>query len=245
MQLSDVNRVIGLHTEGTQQAKEALGVYEWLGDTVDQAQCLIYLAWPLRSENQLDAAEEAASRAIDLLPERGQQFRVNESHRVLGNIRQSKGDTEKAIHHLEVALGIASPFDWHDTLFWIDYELTVLFRDEDKFDDAHAHTERAKLHIFDNAYRPGHVMELQARVRHRQHRVEQARSEALRAADVYEKIVAAKNVKDCRSLLRYIEKGLDSPVASGQPDLDCERLLLTALLPARIDSPFQAQGTKR
>ena len=70
MQLSDVNRVIGLHTEGTHQAKEALGVYERLGDTVDQAQCLIYLAWSLRSENQLDAAEEAASRAIDLLPDR-------------------------------------------------------------------------------------------------------------------------------------------------------------------------------
>ena len=35
MQLSDVNRVIGLHTEGTHQAKEALGVYERLGDTVD------------------------------------------------------------------------------------------------------------------------------------------------------------------------------------------------------------------
>ena len=70
MQLSDVNQVISLHTEGTQQAKEASGVYERLGDMANQAQCLIYLAWSLRSENQLDAAEEAASRAIDLLPER-------------------------------------------------------------------------------------------------------------------------------------------------------------------------------
>ena len=107
----------------------------------------------------------------------------------------------------------------------------MLFRDEDKFDDAHVHIERAKLHTFDNTYRLGHVIELQARVWHRQHRLEETKSEALHAADVYEKIGATKNVEDCRSLFRYIEKGLNSPVASSQPDLEL--------------TPFQAQGTER
>ena len=40
-----------------EQAKEGLGVCDRLGDTVGQAHCLVKLAWLLRSDNQLDAAE--------------------------------------------------------------------------------------------------------------------------------------------------------------------------------------------
>jgi hypothetical protein len=36
--------------------------------------CLANLAWLLLRKKQLDAAEEAASRAIDLLPEEGEQL---------------------------------------------------------------------------------------------------------------------------------------------------------------------------
>jgi hypothetical protein len=42
--LSDANRLLGLYEEGIQQAKEALEIYERLGDTVEQARCLIHLA---------------------------------------------------------------------------------------------------------------------------------------------------------------------------------------------------------
>jgi len=221
--LSDINQVIGLHKEGTQQAKEALGIYERLGNTAAQARCLVYLAWSLRGDGQLDAAEEAALRAIDLLPEKGKQFRVCDSHRVLGNIYQSKGDTEKAIHHFEVALEIASPLNWHGTLFWLHYELAGLFWDEDRLDDAHAHIEHAKSHTAGNSYHLGLAIELQARVLYEQHRLEEAKAEALRATDIYEKLGAAEK-EDCRDLLRDIGEELGSPVASGQSDSDCELL---------------------
>jgi len=214
--LSDTNRVLGFHKEGIQQAKEALGIYEQLGNAVGQAQCLIRLAFLLCSDNQLDAAEEAAFRAIDLLPKEGEQFRVCESHRALGNIYQSKGNTEKAIYHFEVAIGIASPFNWHDALFWIHYRLAGLFCGEGRFGDAHAYIEHAKSHTAGNAYSLGCVMEMQALVWYRQNRLEEARSEALHAADVYEKFGAAKDLEGCRRLLRRIDRGLNTPVASGQ-----------------------------
>ena len=212
-ELSNVNRTIGLHKEGIPQAKEASEIRGRLGDTAGQATCLIRLAWALGSDKQLDAAEEAASRAIDLLPEEGEEFRVCEGHRVLGNIYQSKGDIEKAIHHFEVAIGISNS---HDALFRLHYELGCLFWGEDRFDDAHAHIERAKSHTADSAYSLGNAMELQARVWYRQHRLEEARSEALRAADVYEKLGATEDVEDCRELLRDIENELNTPVASGK-----------------------------
>jgi hypothetical protein len=49
-------------------------------------------------------------------------------------------------------------------------------------------------------------MELQALIWYQQGRLEEAKSEALRAVDVYGKLGAAKDVEDCRELLQEIEK---------------------------------------
>jgi len=152
MELSSVNQVIGLHKEGMQRAKEASEIFERLGDTVNQAQCLIRLAFLLRSDNQLDTAEGAALRAINLLPGSGEEFRVSESHRALGNIYRSKDDTEKAVYHFEVAIGLASPFNWHNNLFCLHYELADLLRDGGRLDDANAHIEHAKSHTASGTY---------------------------------------------------------------------------------------------
>ena len=106
--LSEANRLMDLYEEGIRQAQEASEIFERLGDTTKRAESLISLAYVLHGDKQLDAADEAVSRAIDLLPEEGEQFLVCDGHRILGNISRSKGNTGKAIHHFEVALGIAS-----------------------------------------------------------------------------------------------------------------------------------------
>jgi len=216
MGLINVNRTIGLHKEGIPQAKEASEIYGRLGDTAGQAQCLIALAFLLCSDKQFDAAEDSALRAIDLLPEKGLQSKVCESHRALANIYRFKGDTEKAIHHFEVALEIASPFNWHDPLFYLHYELADVLRGEGRFDDAHAHIESAKSHAAGKTYSLGHAMGLKATVLYDQNRHEEARSEALRAVDVCEKLGAAKDLENYRRLLQKIEEKLITPVASGK-----------------------------
>ena len=70
--LCDANRQIGLYDEGAQQAREALEICERFGDAGGQARCLIQLSWLFRDQGQLDAAEEAASRAMNLFPETGE-----------------------------------------------------------------------------------------------------------------------------------------------------------------------------
>jgi len=237
VELSDTNRLIGLYKEGIEQGKEALGIFKRLGDTVKQANCLIILAWSFESDGQLDAAEEAAFHAIALLPEKGEQHRVCQSHRALGDIYGSKGEMEKAIHHLEVAIGIASPFNWHCELFSAHGKLALLFLDQGRFYDAQTHLERAKPHVVNNAYYLGRMMEGQASIWYKQDRLEEAKSEALRAVDVCEKLGATKEVERCRELLRNIEKELNTPVASGQSGLNRESLQ-RMLFPARINSPF-------
>jgi hypothetical protein len=160
-------QLMGLHDEGLQQAKEALEVYERLGETVQQADRSIRLAGLLSGDNQFDAAEEAAFRAI-----------------------KSAG----------------------------------LFRDEGRLDDAQPHLEHARSHTVDSAYDLGYAVELQARVWHEQHRLDEAKSEALRAVDIYEKLGAAEEAEGCREPLRNTEEERNTPVASGQSNFTCELL---------------------
>ena len=208
--VSEANRLLRLYKEGIQQAEEALEIYKRLGDTERQAESLNHLAHLLHDDGQLDAARKAASRAIDLFLEKGQEFRVCQCHRVLGDIYCSKGKKKKAIHHYETALGIASSFGWDGELCWIHYSLAKLFFAQGRPDDANTHIERAKSHAVDDAYNLGCAMEMQAEICFGQRRFEEAKSEALRAADVYEKLGAAQNLESCRKLLRQIDKKTNS-----------------------------------
>jgi tetratricopeptide (TPR) repeat protein len=201
--LSDANRYLHLYEEGKRQLEEALEIVERIGDTLEQAHCLNFLAFLLIEDREPDAAEKAASRAIDLLPEKGQEYLVCDLNQVLGNINRSKGEREKALHHYETSLRIASPFNWHYMLFWVHYDVAKLYGDRRELDNERAHIQRAKSHAVDGAmqYELGRATEMQARVWYRQSRFEDARSEALDAVQIYEKLGLAEDVRDCRRFL--------------------------------------------
>ena len=204
--LSDANRRVDLYKEGIQQAKEASEIFERLGDTVAQAKCLIDLALLLHDVKQFDAAEEAASRAIGLLPEKGEQSQVCEGHRVLGDIYHSKGKTEKAIRHFEIALGIASSLNIVYHLFWVHFALADVFSGEGRFDSAHIHIEHAKSHAAGDAYNLARASRLQAELWDKQRRFEEAKSEALRTLGVFEKLGATHDAEETRRLLGRIDR---------------------------------------
>jgi len=161
VELSEVNRHMDLNEEGIDVAKEALEIFELLGNTAQQADCLIKLAFLFCDSKQFDVAEEAAFRAISILPEKGEEHRVCRSHHALGEIYGSKGKIEKAIHHFELVLGIASSFNWHNELFWAHYKLAELFHNEGRFDDAQAHVEHAKSYTANSAYNLSYATEQQ------------------------------------------------------------------------------------
>ena len=202
--LSGVNGNLDFREEGIGQAKEALGIAERIGDKREQSRCLGYLAWLLLSDGKLDAAEDATSRAIDLVSEKGQEYRICELHRALGSIYLSKGEKKKAINHFETALRIASPFNWHYLLFWTHYSLADLFRNEREFDNANLHIEQAKLYAVKDAYNLARATEIQADAWYQQHRLEDAKSEALRALGIYEELGATKEAGICEDLLQKI-----------------------------------------
>ena len=191
-------------------------LYERLDNTYGQASSLNRLAQLLRDDNQLDAAESAALRAIDLLRNKPHRHLASQCHRILGDIYRSKGETEAAIEHLETALAIVSHFNWHEEEFWIHHSLTEVFLGENRFHDARTHVERAKLHAANNARKMGHAMELQARVSFGECRFEEAKSEALCAIDIYGKVGSMIDVEKCRKILEDIEEQTKKPVVYGE-----------------------------
>jgi len=205
LHLSGANDVLRCYKEGEKQAKEALEVYERLGDTVGQAECLGALAISLHKSGQLDAAEEVASRAINLLPKKGNQFLLSRCHRSLAAMHWSKGDIEKAILHSETALGIASFWGWYNHLHRDHYFLATLFCTQGRFDDANAHVELANSHTVNNPFELALSMYLQAGIWLQQFKFEQAKSKALHAVEIFEKLGAVQDLETCRQLLRIID----------------------------------------
>ena len=186
--LSDTNRMMGLSEEGMQQAEEASRVFERLGDPARQATCLASLASLLLRKEQLDAAEETGLRAIDLLPEEGEQSRAYNCHIVLGQIYQSKGKTEKTVHHFKIALGIASALNQAKNLFWVHYDLAMLFTGQGRFSDAQIHAGHTKTFASNNTYLFAVASALQAWLWYKQGMFGEARSEASAALEVFEKL---------------------------------------------------------
>ena len=238
--ISDANRWLGHYKEGIQQVEEALGIYKQLNDISGQAQSLQQFARLLYAEHYLlDVAEEAALQAINLLPENSEQFQVCRCYHILGDICSSQGKREEAVNHFTSALEIASTFNWHSEQFWNHHSLAWLLSGEDKFDGAHIHIEHAKPHAIYDPYLMGRAMGSQAKILYDECRFEEAKSEALSAVDVFEKLGATDNVEYCRAIIQDIE----ALAASGTLDVD-GMPLETPPLPTPVDSPFLAPSTE-
>jgi len=172
----------------------------------------------LYEDQQLDAAEEAASQSINLLPERVDQTNTCRCHRVLGRIHSSKGETERGIDHFKAALRISSSLNWHDEQFWSHYGLAHLFYNQGRFEDSHAQVEHAKSHAVNDTYLMSRAMHLQALFWYHRDRLPEAKSEASCAIDALEKVGTVEDLELCRDLLHDIEKKMEEPTTSSGPD---------------------------
>ena len=199
--LASANRKMDLYTEGIQQVKEASEIFGQLGDKEGQTRCLVVLASLLRQDEQFDAAEEAASRALDLSEH---PLLLSQCHETLGDVHQIKGNTETAIHHFETALRIASPLGSGSLLSEVHLSLARLYAVKDKFTDAHTHIEHVKSHAGSDTVLFGRALITSASALILQYRFEEAKSEALRALAIFEKLGATDFVKKARQILGII-----------------------------------------
>ena len=211
--LSDANQKIGLYEEGIQQAKEAYEVFERLGDVVRRACSLISLSRLLLGAEQLDAAEENALHAINLLPEGGEQLWVYECHRLLGRIYKSKGEMEKVVHHLKIVLEISSALNRAKDRFYVHYDLAEILIRQGRFGDAQTHVEYTKLFAVNDTYLLARASLLQTWLWCMQGMFGEAKPEALAALDVFEKLGSVKEAATARLFLRLVDE--QQP---GQPD---------------------------
>ena len=173
------------HTGGILLAKTALETFERLNHTTEQARTLQYLARLSASE---PGAAEAASRSLDLLLDKGEEFLVCEGYHTLGDVCRSNDEIGKANSHFNTALEIASSLGWQDQQFWIHHSLAGMLFMVRRFDDARVHVERAWVYAVNDAHLLARAMNLRAIILYSQQNFEEAKCEALRAADIHEKL---------------------------------------------------------
>ena len=203
--LPDARQVSYFCKEGIRQVWEASEIFGWVGETGEQAHCLLVLALLLHEEEEFDEAEEAASRAMDLLENRDQN-QLSQCHKALGRIQKSNRDREKAIHHFEESLRIASSIDSGGELVKTHLSLAELYLDEEKSNEAQGHIEHAKSCAGNNANLLGCIVFTNACFLGAQDRFEEAKSEALRALATFEKIGATDLAESTRRFLEVIEE---------------------------------------
>ena len=98
-------------------------------------------------------------------------------------------------------------------------------------------TRRPTPNAVNSSYNLGLAMEVQAGIWYRQHRLEEAKSEALRAADIFWELRIAEGAEAWRTFVQHVQRELDNRVASGKSGSDCE-LLQTVPFRAHIDFSF-------
>ena len=197
--LSEINGTLDLHEEGIREAREASVIYERLGNAGGQAHCLTKLTRLLLQDEQLDAAEEAISRAIILAG--NNLFHLHLCHHWLGCIYRSKCHEEKAVEHLEISLRIASSHNWHHNALSSQRQLAMVFCEMGRFDDANSHLEGAWPHAAHNALQSAHLMALQAYIWGWQGRLEEMVYEYARASDAFEALGATQQAEECRRVI--------------------------------------------
>ena len=215
--LASVNRHLGLHKEGIPQVKEALEIYERLGDTAGRVESLQSLAMAFADSDQDDAAEEAASHAINLSSNGSGQSRACWHHHILSHICRSRGETEAAIGHLETALRISSSPNPQDEQIRILRCLVLQLIEGGRFEDARIHAERLEPYTVNDPLSLGLVVLTRVCVWYGQGRFEEVKSEVSRTIGVYEKMgVSVDFLERCKGFLRTVEEGIDELVASGE-----------------------------
>jgi tetratricopeptide (TPR) repeat protein len=203
--LCDTNREMGLRKEGIEQAREASEICRRLGDTANQARYLVTLAHALQDDEQLDAAEVVASHAIHLLRGKDHLPLVCGALRILGNTCRDKGEAEKAMLHFGVAIMISLALNDNTELFWIYFDLSEVFYRIGRIDDARAHLEYAKSYAVNNPYLLARASRLKIFYWFQQHMFQEAKSEALDALDMFEKLGAADDAVQVREFLEKID----------------------------------------
>jgi tetratricopeptide (TPR) repeat protein len=221
LHLSDAYLELGQYEEGVKQASEALSIAEAYGTPVDKAGSLNMVAWLTYRAGRVDDAEKAANRAISLLlPEKNQELLICQSHRILGEISLAQEKKEEGIRHFKEALRIASPFSWNNHVIWIHHSLALLYSGEGKFDEAQTHIEQAESYAVGNTYFIGRAILLRAWVLYRQRKFEEARSEALRALELFKNLGATTGQGICGSVLENIDQAEKGLSISGKSDLE-------------------------
>ena len=193
--------------------KEALEIYEKLGNTEAQTDSLQHLALLFVEVKQVDAAEEVASQAIGLSSGRASERQHCQHHHILGHLHGLRGETEAAIHHFTAVFRIFShPSTLQHRVTPLQCLLQLLLEAE-RFDEAQLYLESLKALIANEPYNLDNVLVRQAYIHYGQGRLGRAKSELSHIINTREKAgVLGDLLDDAKVFLQVLEVGTNNMV---------------------------------
>jgi len=179
--------------------------------------CLQCLAFLLAKDGQADAAEEAASNAINLaFMDKPSEYTLCQHHCILGHIWLSRGGMEAAIGHCKKAIRVASSLSLQEEQTSILLCLVKLLLTEGRFNDAQVHLESLKLDTANNIFHLQLAAAIQVCVWHQQGRFEEADSEVSQVLNMCQKIgVLADVLEEQKGFLPEVEEKVNNLVTPG------------------------------
>jgi hypothetical protein len=190
VELSNVNRVLGLHKEGIQRAKEALEIYERLGDTIGQASVWISSLFRCIQTDSSTLQKRPDSAQSNFSRRKAKNISSVNPIALLANIYLQGREREG---HSPLRDGPRNRFFFQLARSPVLDSLrprAAVSRSKQVRRRTH-HIEQAKSHVVNDAYLLGRAVEFQALIRYGQRRLKEARSEASHAIEIFEKLGAA------------------------------------------------------
>ena len=215
-QLAAINSSSNSCEEGIQQAKEAITIYQRLGDMTQVASCYAHLSRLFRRANRLEDAEKSESQAIgliDALMPTADSMSRSSFHGDLRTIYSLRRDKKKLAFHVRATLAGASD---RDTRFRLHSTLAAIHATEGRFDRAEAHLEHAETFAANSSYELGEVVLLRALFLRKQSKFEEARSEAPRALDLMEEFGGGDKVEEAKKVLQKIDEEMAERASVGE-----------------------------
>ena len=214
--LAALNCSPDLCEEGIQQSREAMTIFQRLGELEWVADCHVRLSYLFRHANRPVDAEECESQAIgliDALMPVAPPFTRGILHGLLCGIYSSRRDTEKVIFHHEAAY---EDIPHRSHRFSSHCGRAKIRIAEGRFDDAEAQLEHAGSLAANDSAESGVLMLHRAYLLRGRGKFEEARSEAFRALDLVEKFGGGDNVEEVKGLLHLINKDMAQWVFMGE-----------------------------
>ncbi len=119
LNLGNVYDDLGLYEKAFDNLQKSLNIFQEIGDKYYQTEALINLAGILQKQNKSEAALVDLHTALQMAEELGLSELLYQTHRMLSEVHEARGDANEALNHLKEG------FKYRETIYGVEAERRI------------------------------------------------------------------------------------------------------------------------